>query len=33
MEYDDFVKFLSSKNCGFWFDPLLDWMIKLDYKS
>jgi len=24
MEYDDFVKFLSFKNCDFWFDPLHD---------
>jgi len=24
MEYDDFVKFSSSKNYDFWFDPLRD---------
>jgi hypothetical protein len=24
MEYDDFVKFPSFKNCDFWFDPLHD---------
>jgi hypothetical protein len=33
MEYDDFMKFSSSKNCDFWFDPLCDWMTKLDCKS
>jgi len=33
MEYDDFVKFSSSKNYDFWFDPLRDWMTKLDHKS
>jgi hypothetical protein len=24
MEYDDFVKFSSCRNCDFWFDPLHD---------
>jgi hypothetical protein len=33
IEYEDFVKFSSSKVCDFWFDALCDWITKSNYKS